>query len=476
MTTKRRRTWTFRLLGIAGGILLMIPSLLPAAAPLQLVALLPVFYAAARAEGWRQALTAGMYMGVAYVLPQAIVLLMGPHVALALLVHLTALAALLVLASWRLLAKATVTRCLAVGAALALMDWVNFTVVPLWGEAQSIARPWSSYPSRIAFTCYTGITGIAFVLGALQALAVSFVLRPAHRLRGAAAAVCLVALVVAANLAARRVRPVGRLKVAAVGWTTELSTKFGDANEPDQLQSLFRGPAAEAAKRGARLVVWPEVAFAFHKSERQEYLERFAAVAMRWRIFLAVGYFDSTDQENRVAFIGPAGELLAEYTKTHLTPYEHYTEGTGAPAVIQVDGVAVGGMICQDDNFTDLSRSYGRMPVGVVAVPTLDWWLVKGAHLQSSIHRAVESRYAVVRAARSGVSAIISPTGEVLARRDHFRDGAGLVVADVGVYAERTLFSRLGHWPVVPYAALLAACGAVALLRRRRGGRDGDGP
>ena len=143
------------------------------------------------------------------------------------------------------------------------------------------------------------------------------------------------------------------------------------------------------------------------------------------------------------------GEVLSEYTKTYLTVFEDYRKGDGRLRIIEADGVQVGGMICQDDNFTRFSREYGRRRVGVVVVPTLDWRTVKGAHLQSSIHRAIESRYAIVRAAQNGISAIISPKGEVLASYDHFEEGPGAIAAEVGVYSSRTVFSVVGHWPVV---------------------------
>lgn len=111
-------------------------------------------------------------------------------------------------------------------------------------------------------------------------------------------------------------------------------------------------------------------------------------------------------------------------------------------------------MICQDDNFTCLTREYGREQTGIVAVPTLDWREVKDIHYQSCIHRALESRYTLVRA--GAISAIISPHGEILDRRDHFLEGPGIAVAEVPVYRHSTLFSIWGHGPMV--------AGAVAYI------------
>ncbi|UCF14816.1 MAG: hypothetical protein JSW59_15510, partial [Phycisphaerales bacterium] len=144
--------------------------------------------------------------------------------------------------------------------------------------------------------------------------------------------------------------------------------------------------------------------------------------------------------------------------------------GTGEPTAVTIDGVTVGAMICHDDNYTDISRRYGNLPTGLVVIPTNDWAYVRKAHLQSSIHRAIESRFAVVRAATNGISAIISPTGKRLVVSDHFVDGPGLLVADVEVHDMRTIFSRFGHWFVAlsgVFVAVHVVCDRACLSHRR---------
>jgi apolipoprotein N-acyltransferase len=128
----------------------------------------------------------------------------------------------------------------------------------------------------------------------------------------------------------------------------------------------------------------------------------------------------------------------------------------------------IGAMICQDDNFTDLARGYGRDQVPIVAVPTQDWREVAPYHLENSRFRAVENRYTVVRAAVNGTSAIVSPSGRVLARRDHFVDGDGLVVARLP-QADGSL--RLYSWfDWAPFAWLAVIVVGVWRARRRAGG------
>jgi apolipoprotein N-acyltransferase len=123
-------------------------------------------------------------------------------------------------------------------------------------------------------------------------------------------------------------------------------------------------------------------------------------------------------------------------------------------------------MICQDDNFTDIARRYGRAGTRLVAVPTFDWREVAPFHLENSRFRAVENRYAVVRAAVNGTSAIVSPTGRMLARRDHFTEGDGLIVARVPLAQGALRPYASFDWPPFAWLALIG----VAFWRRRGGG------
>lgn len=439
-------------------MLLAIPNLYPSWAPLQLLALVPVFYlgSSRKVNCHHGMLIAGLYMGLAYIIPQLFVLRLPILMSLILLVHLTVL---LILVSWvsaQLLQDRGIVGSFAVGAFLVVLDWVNITAVPIWGTAQSFVRCWSSYPGLIQFTSFTGMAGIIFALGTLQALAVNIIIRQKQRIRLFVAGGAVLLVFLSTNTVVRFQRPLGRLKVAAVGWTSEDVSQFGDTYSKKGFDALFAQPVMEAVRKGARLIVSPEMGFYCGRNDREKWLEQIREIARRHKVFLVIGYFNEAEQENRLLFMNEQGTVVSEYSKTYLTPFEDYRKGDGQLKIVDFESIRIGGMICQDDNFTRLSREYGRKRVGVVAVPTLDWYQVRGAHLQNSIHRAIESRYAIVRAATDGISAIITPTGKILDSRDHFIEGPGAVVGEVPVYMCRTLFSVAGSWPAVVSMVFLA--------------------
>jgi len=455
-----RQTWPVA--GLVSGLLLMMPTAFPVAAPLQTVAFVPLLLALERIERWRRCLLTGLLLGVGFVAPQILILQLPPAISLILIGYFVTLLMLVVVVSWRWVRATSVRGCLAFGALVAMLDWATTAILPMWGTAQSFVRCWSSYPRAIAFTSVTGMPGVMFVLGASQSLAVMLVLNRRRRGVGLAAVVGVVAVVGAVDGAALAREPVGSLKVAAVGW--EFDREHGDPGHARGFGRLYAEPVAEAARQGARLVVSPETAFAIYDDPEHEGFARFAELARRHNVYLAVGYLNVRGGGNRVAFIGPTQGVMTGYTKVHMTPFENSPKGDGEPVVISVDGVCVGAMICHDDNYTDISRRYGREGTDVVVIPTNDWQRVRRAHFQSTIHRAIESHFAIVRAASDGISAIIAPDGRVLDVCDHFRDGRGLVMAEIPICGVRTIYSRFGDWFVVVCGVFLV----VHVLWRKR--------
>jgi apolipoprotein N-acyltransferase len=85
-------------------------------------------------------------------------------------------------------------------------------------------------------------------------------------------------------------------------------------------------------------------------------------------------------------------------------------------------------------------------------------------HLAMYAFRAIEHRIAVVRAANTGISAFIAPTGQVVRHLGLFQRG---ILSDrINLRHGRTLFTRLGDW--VAYAALAVAAASVGVAARRQ--------
>lgn len=154
--------------------------------------------------------------------------------------------------------------------------------------------------------------------------------------------------------------------------------------------------AAEAARRGSRLICFPEMwttGFqwewnAAHLSEQEAIAERVAAVARRRRIWLN-GSLLLPDREGRPAntsiLFDPEGNRVATYRKTHLFTLFHeerHMAPGDALTVADTPWGPTGLSVCYDIRFPEIYRNYALRGAKVVLSPMafphprLDHWKV----------------------------------------------------------------------------------------------------
>ncbi len=441
--------WRYRIAGAAGGLMLAAGNFFGPLCILQLGAFIPLMILATRDKRPRWTALAGLYMGLAFAIPQMIYLRMPLPVTVTLLLEFVIwLMALSLSAGW-CVKRETILGCFAFGATWFLLDWLNYTLIPIWGMAQSFARSWTAYPFLIGFISITGISGVLFVLGTIKMLIVLIIANPNRRKSLIYVLAGILVLVGIVNGAVILPQASEGIRIAAAGWIFDDRSQTNDPHTKEGFRQLFAEPAQKAAQQGAKIFTTGEMGFYIADHNRAEWMSRFADIAQKNHLYLLVGYFNITADQNRIFFMNPDGQIETEYTKTHLTPFEPGKKGTGNLQTMDVDGVKVGAMICQDDNFSRLTRHYGRLKTPLILCPTADWWPIKDTHLQAVRARAIECHYAIARGAANGISAIISPTGQVLAKIDHYKSGPGFIIADVPLYQGITFFSRFGHVPMI---------------------------
>ncbi len=416
--------------------------------PLQLVAFVPLWWAVlARRASQRSVWPLGLWFASANVtVTLAFVGLALPIVVVAVVLLLQWTLALPLAA--RLLARGGALGALGAAAVVTLLEIGAWHAVPMFGTAQCFALPLGDAPWLVAFAAYTGLGGVVFAALAVQALAVLALRGPR---RGPLLALATIALAVAVLDAVRWTRPLGpSLPVAASGW----------AGERPEGRAFVEGAATAAAAVGSALLVTPETGLVTGP-DREHALASLGAHAALHHLVVALGVWHTPTRDNRIWFFDAQGALLGEYTKTHLIPgLEDYRAGDGALAIVPLGEHHLGGMICQDDNFTDLARGYGRAAVPLLAVPTNDWAAIRAYHLENSRFRAIECGYAIVRAASNGISALISPRGEIVTCSDHCAGGPSMLTTSLPLGdGVPTVYAQVGDpGMVVGLALLVAAC------------------
>lgn len=249
----------------------------------------------------------------------------------------------------------------------------------------------------------------------------------------------------------------------------------------ERMLSLSRGEVQ------ADLVVWPETALSELLEWAGPTLEAGAAAG---GAPLATGiarrdaegrYFNSlvvTDAEGRLG----RGRV---YDKAHLVPFGEYMpfretlarfglrgvaefQGTGfssgsGAALVDVPGVGLARpLICYEGIFAE---EIGSERPRFLLLITNDAWFGEGAgpeqHLGIARLRAIEQGLPLVRAANTGISAMIDGKGRILASLP--LNDAGVVDSSLPAALSPTFYARWGDWPVL---LLLTLLGLWSLLRR----------
>lgn len=252
----------------------------------------------------------------------------------------------------------------------------------------------------------------------------------------------------------------------------------------NRLISLSNAPA----KRRPTHIIWPEAAPPFILTRSAYALDEIAILTGQDRVLMtgalrALQHGDRLDYYNSFYVFGHGGEMLDVYDKFHLVPFGEYLpfetmlKRLGLTKIVGVDGSfatgdgphtlyipgapQAGPLICYEILFP--GEVVGAKRPGWFVNVTDDSWFGPWAgplqHLLIARVRAIEEGIPVVRAANTGISAVIDPLGRIQARLD--LDKTGILDADLPASVEATPYARSGWYG---FFLLLLGCGVAAVL------------
>ncbi len=138
--------------------------------------------------------------------------------------------------------------------------------------------------------------------------------------------------------------------------------------------------------------------------------------------------------------------------------------GRGDPArlgqrVLVTGADRVGGYVCYDSGFPEVTRNLVRLGANVLSESTNDGWFGGGTgnlqHFLIDRMRAIETDRFVLRAANTGVTALVDPRGRVVTRLPLNQPGALRV--QYARLETLTPYVRFGDWAVLLSALLIPA-------------------
>jgi apolipoprotein N-acyltransferase len=224
-----------------------------------------------------------------------------------------------------------------------------------------------------------------------------------------------------------------------------------DAGVPWSGVGRFSELTRQAARAGARLVVWPEVAI--QGDPQVTDTDHFRQLAAETDAHLVLGYFVRVTErvwQNEATVLTPDGQFLGVYGKDHPVTFAGETSLTrGTYPVYDTPLGRLGTIICYDLDFTGTARRITRNGAQLILVPSHDWPEIATKHYTHLVFRAVENRVSLVKADNSGNdSVIVDPYGRIIAAAvTPGGDKTGqVVIADVPLGTGDSLAVRLGDW------------------------------
>lgn len=234
------------------------------------------------------------------------------------------------------------------------------------------------------------------------------------------------------------------------------------------LLDLTREPGLETRTH----VIWPEAAPPFLMLSEPAAFQVIAqilpdATSLLTGVVRAQGQGPDRKYFNSMTAVTGKGEALAVYDKAHLVPFgeylplfrlleplgvtkitggrEGYSEGPGVKTLTIPRTPAFGPLICYEVIFPGEVVETGRRPDWLVVLTDDSWfgpWTGPYQHLGIAKIRAAEEGLPIVRAANTGVSAVLDPYGRIVTSLG--LDQMGIVDAMLPKPLAPTVYAQIG--------------------------------
>lgn len=336
-----------------------------------------------------------------------------------------------------------------------------------------------------------GVHAVSFVVLAVNAAVAGCLVLPWRRaVAGVALAAALLGVTVLFGRS-RLAEPAtpGGVRVAVIQPAIDQPLKW-DPNHATATLGIMTSLTREAGAERPDLIVWPETALPVALRRSPDVLAALTDLSRRVRVPLLIGSIDievgTPPRVRNSAFLLTDRGIVGRYDKMHLVPFGEFVPLSGLigfvrgwaefiselepgsrTVVFPGPPAPFGVVICYEGIFPDLVRDFVKSGARVMVNMTNDAWFGRTdgpwQHLAMYPFRAVEHRIAVVRAANTGVSALIAPNGQILRRLTLYRRGG---MSELLPLREReTLYLRFGEW--FAYLALAVGAAALAACARR---------
>jgi apolipoprotein N-acyltransferase len=403
----------------------------------------------------------------------------------------------------RLLWTRDASRLLALAMSLTVTEWLR-------GHLLS-GFPWNSFGYALSEPLALAQTASLIGLWGMTFLSVAIFASPAVLIDGSSrgrkpwiapvAALALLAIMAVFGTVRLSMQPtlLTKVKLRIMQPNLQQDVKFNYTAKQEVMQKYLglsdraSGPQSTGV-RDATILIWPESAFPFFLTREADAMAQIAELLPKGTV-LITGSVRAPDLPpgaritrayNSIYVIDHDGSVLSVYDKLHLVPFGEYLpfqdamERLGFVQLTRVQGGFIPGtrrrameipdapralpLICYEMIFPGDIASRDERPGWIINVTNDGWFGYSTGpyqHLQQARMRAVEEGLPVVRAANTGISAVIDPSGRIVARLGLGIEG--VLDANLPSALPPTIYARLRDIP----AAVIVAAALLLVFRRR---------
>jgi apolipoprotein N-acyltransferase len=359
--------------------------------------------------------------------------------------------------------------------------------------------PWSflahsqhNFPAFIQVASVTGTYFISFLIAAINCLILFFILRkPVSKIYITAICFMVAASVIYGAVRLREVEE-GKLTTAIVQGNIRQDVKWDDAFKIKTIQIYYHNTLRNGSN--VDFVVWPETALPLVFNEEvyvNQVIKALPPLINSPLLFGTIWKDRNGRLYNSSYVLGRNGDVNGIYNKAHLVPFGEYTplirylpflqkitaQGVGFASGDGHDPITtsigkVGILLCYEGVFPYITNEAVGKGAQFLVNLTNDAWYERTSaayqHLVFYVFRAVETDRYVLRAANTGISAIIDPRGRITARTEIFEERVlkgGFALRDT-----ITFYVLHGDYFILAAFLFLATVVSVQFFKTRRQG------
>jgi apolipoprotein N-acyltransferase len=294
----------------------------------------------------------------------------------------------------------------------------------------------------------------------------------------------------------RNAKEAKQIKAAVIQGNIPQDVKWDPEFKISTVDTYLRLSRETSHTESPDLIVWPETATPFYFQRAMELTRRVEEGIKGKGAFFIIGSPSAIEDGagyhlyNSAYLMTPEGTVGGRYDKQHLVPFGEYvplgrwltfveklvsgmvdfTPGRSGVSMPWANG-KVGVQICYEVIFPYLARRAVQNGADLLVYLSNDaWYGTSSAPHQlfsMAILRAVETRRSVVRAANTGISGFVDPTGRIIGHTGLFEEAT--LTAEVPILKKKTIYARWGDWFPAVCGIWIAACiiHYIAFTRRK---------